>query len=290
MTLVDDGTLSLDAPLSTYLPDAPDRTVATVTLRQLLSFTSGLTADARVPCFGDPDWTLVDCARQILAMGVVHPPGEVFRYGGQHMHVAGALAEVVTGVPFAELFRQRVAEPLGMTRTRFVQMSDPARQPVTHPMPAGGAVSTLGDYGRFLEMIVHDGVAPDGTRVLSHAALVEMQADQIAGARYGSAASFRVAVESPYGLGEWIDWADAGGEALVLSSDGKFGFRPWVDKANDLFGVYLIEDRGEGFVEGDPDTATDGGKVHTSGLWVFVWVAEALGGSLPEVYYPARGR
>ena len=58
---------------------------------------------------------------------------------------------------------------------------------------------------------------------------------------------------------------------------------------NDLFGVYLIFDRGEGYVEGDPGaTAADEKKVQTSGLWVFRDTAAALGGSLPQDQYPDR--
>ena len=151
------------------------------------------------------------------------------------------------------------------------------------------AISTLGDYGRFLEMIAHDGVAPSGARILSSEAIAEMQRNQTADARFASGSVFRMRLKSPYGLGEWIDWTDADGNSLVLSSDGKFGFRPWIDHANDLFGVYLIFDQGQGYSEGDPDaSADDADKVHTSGLWVLTDTAAALGGSLPEEYYPDR--
>lgn len=226
----------------------------------------------------------------ILRGGIVHPPGAGFRYGSQHMIVAATIAEIVTGTPYAQLFRERIAEPLAMEHTTFVQSGSGGEiEGVTNPNPAGSAISTLGDYARFLEMIVHDGLAPDGTRILKAESVAEMQRNQIADADYITASAFRVDLESPYGLGEWLDWTDAQGNALVLSSDGAFGFRPWIDKVNDLYGVYLIVDKGEGYVEGDPDApADDGGKVHTSGLWVFTDVAEALGGSLPKVYYPDR--
>ena len=293
MSLVDEGLIDLDEPISTYVPELEQlrNKVGTITMRQLLSFTSGLVADAKLPCYSTGDVSLQECAAQFARAGVVHDPGAAFRYGGQHMFMAGAVAEIVTGVPFAELFQQRVAVPLGMAHTGFVQTASGGQvENVTHTTPAGGAISTLGDYGRFLEMIVHDGVAPDGTRILEAATVAEMQENQIEGAEYMTASAFRVERESPYGLGEWLDWTDENGEALVLSSDGAFGFRPWIDKVNDLYGVYLIVDTGEGYVEGDPFApADDGGKVHTSGGWVFSDVAEALGGSLPAVFYPDRG-
>ncbi|MEQ1652748.1 MAG: serine hydrolase, partial [Hyphomicrobium sp.] len=203
-------------------------------MRQLLSFTSGLVSEDDVPCVSDPNSTLVDCAITLASLPLVHPPGEVFRYGGQHLYVAAAIAEVITGVPYADLFRQRIAEPLGMTKTFFLQVDGSRYTDVTNTKPAAAAVTTLGDYGRFLEMITHDGVAPDGTRLLQSATIAEMQTNQIADARYGNAAPFRVADESPYGLGEWLDWTYPDGSAMVLSSDGAFGFRPWIDKQNDL--------------------------------------------------------
>lgn len=291
MTLVDDGLIDLDAPISTYAPGAAGYEVGTITMRMLLSFTSGLVADESVPCFDDPDATLLGCATTILQQGTIHTPGTRFRYHGSHMHVAGAIAELVTGQSFVGLLNERILQPLGMTRTGMLQVGDYRLDDVTHPSPAGTAVSTLGDYARFLEMIVHEGVAPDGTVVLTAESVAEMQRNQIADADYGRAAEFRMQLESPYGLGEWLDWTDEDGSALVLSSDGKFGFRPWIDRENDLFGVYLVYDQGEGYVEGDPDApvgAATGPKVHTSGLWIFEWAAEALGGSLPEVYYPDR--
>ncbi len=289
MTMVDEGLIGLDEPIATYVPELEGRKTGEITMRQLLSLTSGLVADVKVPEIEDPAVTLQESARAVLAKGVVHPPGEAFRYGGQHMEVAGAVAERITGLPFEQLFQQRIAQPLGMTGTRFLHTGDPQRLDVTHPKPAGSAVSTLGDYGRFLEMIVHDGVAPNGDVVLSAESIAEMRTNHTETVRYATASPFRVATRAPYGLGQWIDWTYPDGRAMVLSSDGAFGFRPWIDHENDLFGVYLVVDMGNGFVEGDPDApADDGGKVHTSGLWVFERSAEAVGGRLPIDEYPHR--
>src|SRR4051812_14918461 len=132
-------------------------------------------------------------------------------------------------------------------------------------------------------MIAHGGLAPDGTRILQSATVEEMQTNQIEGARYAKAASFRMQEKNPYGLGEWLDWVAPDGASIVVSSDGAFGFRPWIDKQNDIVGVYMVDDHGGGYVDGDPRaSANDEGKVHTSGNWVYVDVAEALGGSLPK--------
>jgi CubicO group peptidase (beta-lactamase class C family) len=162
MTLVDEGVLALDEPIATYVPQLAGFAVGTITMRQLMSFTSGLVGDNGAPaCVTTGTGTLQECAAEILRLGAVRPPGSAFVYGSQHMHVAGAIAEIVTGRSFFDLFDQRIAQPLGMDHTVFFQLRDPTSTTVDHPMPAGGAATTLGDYARFLEMLVHDGVAPD---------------------------------------------------------------------------------------------------------------------------------
>ncbi len=292
MTLVDDGLIDLDQPISEYVPGA-DRapgTTGQITMRMLLAFTSGLLASERFPCMDDPTSTLQACAREIVARGVVHPPGTGFRYGSQHLQVAAAIAEIVSGKSFVELFNERVAGPLGMTTTAFSQTGSGGQfTDVTNPVPAGSAVSSMADYARFLEMLVHGGVAPDGTRIISEAALAEMDLNHTDTVDYITASSFRVNTRGVYGLAHWIDWTYPDGSWMVMSSDGARGFRPWIDRENDLFGVYLINDQGEGYVEGDPDAPVDdAGKVHTSGMWVFSDVAAALGGALPEDFYLHR--
>ena len=46
-----------------------------------------------------------------------------------------------------------------------------------------------------------------------------------------------------YGLGEWRDLVDDRGNAIQLSSQGAFGFSPWIDRQRHLIGVFLVNDR-----------------------------------------------
>jgi hypothetical protein len=45
-----------------------------------------------------------------------------------------------------------------------------------------------------------------------------------------------------YGIGEWRDIVDGDGNAVQLSSQGKFGFSPWIDNQRGYLGVFLVED------------------------------------------------
>lgn len=282
MTLVDEGLLDLDEPLATYLPEV-NGPQARITLRQLMAFTSGVEFDEKVPCYSDFSVTLAECNAEILDLPLLGAPGTGYRYTGTHLHVAAGLAEAVTGQTWEEIFQERVAEPLGMTSTTFT--SD-LRPDVTasdgHPAPAGGAFSTLGDYGRFMEMLMHDGLAPDGTRIVSEESLAEMSTNQIADAEWIAGAASRKVNETPYGLAHWLDIISPEGETLLESSPGAFGFRPWFDHVNDIAGVYLIVDRDDSRISDSPLGAAGAEDIQTSGNFVARGSAEALGGRVPQ--------
>jgi CubicO group peptidase (beta-lactamase class C family) len=280
MSLVDEGKIDLDAPISTYLPEATGPS-GRITMRQLVSFTSGLEYDEKIPCYNDPSITLAACNSQILSLPLLGAPGTGYRYTGTHLHVAAGVAQAVTGQEWEDLFQARVAGPLGMTSTTFVSPLRAAASPDGHPLPAGSGISTLGDYGRFLEMLVHDGVAPDGTRILSSEAVAEMSVDQTGDAKFMSAASYRKADETPYGVAHWLDASTPDGTILLESSPGKFGFRPWIDHVNGVAGVYLVVDQDDSHVADSPDRAPGAADVQTSGEFVITGTAEAVGGRSP---------
>src|ERR1700674_3771806 len=71
MSLVDSGAISLDDTVSKYLPDWTGQE-GTITIRQLMSHTSGLPADNA--CLGDATLTLTQCVGQIRDAGLIAPP------------------------------------------------------------------------------------------------------------------------------------------------------------------------------------------------------------------------
>jgi hypothetical protein len=82
-----------------------------------------------------------------------------------------------------------------------------------------------------------------GKRVLSKDAIREMEKDQTGGAEQKSATLARLTAGSKYGLGEWLDRTNENGQGVEISSPGAFGFRPWIDRENDLLGVFVVEIR-----------------------------------------------
>ena len=95
MQLVDEGLVDLDAPVRTYLPDlslADEATTAAVTVRQLLTHTSGI-GDLDFGLFGRGD----DCVRRFVAglagRPMLHEPGRFMSYCNSGFPVLGSLIE-----------------------------------------------------------------------------------------------------------------------------------------------------------------------------------------------------
>jgi CubicO group peptidase (beta-lactamase class C family) len=174
--------------------------------------------------------------------GVIrNAPGAEVRYGSGSMQVVGAAMEKITGKAFNDLFLERIARPCGMSaETTYV------RQPENrNPMLAGSAFSSQPDYSKFLEMIARKGVGAGGKRVLSEAAVHEMQRDQTGAAPLKTASNDRMGRLSHYAIGEWVDVEDAKGRTQQVSSPGAFGARPWVNLDRNLYAFFLMRrDRG----------------------------------------------
>lgn len=228
MTLVDEGRIGLDEPISKYLPNFTGEK-STITLRQLLSHTSGLPSEHR--CLSDSSTTLAECVEQISQVRLRAAPGTQFRYGGVSFQVAGRVAEVVSGKSWNTLFEEKIKAPLNMVNTSYGNTEN--------PRIAGGASSTVQDYANLLQMHLNKGQF-NGKQVLSTTAIDEMERDQTSEI---PVAYTPMPDTRHYGLGEWLDSVGRNGKAVQLSSQGAFGFSPWMDRQRNLIGVFLVNNR-----------------------------------------------
>lgn len=272
MSLVDDGKLSLDDQPSKYLPEFKDDPKDKATLRQLLSHSSGYPPYQPAGKPVDKYQTLTESVTNVLPLPLAHQPGERFDYGGLAMQVAGRMAEVAGGKNWEDLFQDRIARPCGMENTHFT----PVDQGDGHsPMLGGGARSTLNDYARFLSMIFNDGAFGE-VPVLSSGAIREMQADQVRSA-FVKPGEFVEHVRGSkhtaiYGLGEWREQLDAGGNAVLISSPSWAGTYPWIDKTIGVYGIIIAH------VEG-PNVERD----HFSGFYSSPALAQLVRNALTPV-------
>jgi len=238
MTLVDEGRVALDAPVSTYLPEFTGA-VGTPTIRQLLSHTSGIGQDS---CIWQQDSSLRACAAEVATNGLDSQPGDRFSYGNTSFSVVGRVIEVVTGTSFEKAFEARIGGPVAMTSTRFDGSS---YQTAANPVPAASGESSLDDYGRFVRMISSRGEI-DGRRVLSEQSVLEIEKDQVAGASNRGDAAVQTTGIPTYGLGVWRDVVSSADDGVIVSGNGAYGFYPWIDRARNAYGVLAVYDARHG--------------------------------------------
>ena len=107
------------------------------------------------------------------------------------------------------------------------------------PWVPGGAVSTLSDYTRFVQMLLGEGMW-HGNRVLAAASVKEMLKNQVP-KRIDVKASKAATSDLAYGLGTWIETTKDG--VVRLSDPGALGFTPWIDPDLRIGGVFAVKER-----------------------------------------------
>ncbi|WP_161956858.1 serine hydrolase domain-containing protein [Sphingosinithalassobacter portus] len=122
MQLVEQGKVSLDAPLSTYLPDYPGPGAA-ATVRQLLNHTSGIKSYTAIPGWlveanTARAWTTAELIAQFSDQPLDFDPGTDQRYNNSGYVLVGAVIEAVTGKPWYVALRERILDPLGIADIR----------------------------------------------------------------------------------------------------------------------------------------------------------------------------
>ncbi|MEV7793340.1 serine hydrolase [Streptomyces sp. NPDC087512] len=112
---IERGALELEAPVASYLPDFGRAGKQDVTLRHLLTHTSGFRA--WIPLYSAP--TYEEKVRLVYDEAPVSPPGTAYLYSDLNMISLQLVLEEVTGRTLDVLLREEVTGPLGLRRTRY---------------------------------------------------------------------------------------------------------------------------------------------------------------------------
>jgi dipeptidyl aminopeptidase/acylaminoacyl peptidase/CubicO group peptidase (beta-lactamase class C family) len=196
MQLVDEGRLDLDAPVVDVLPElqlSDSDTVKQVTLRHLLTHTSGIDGDVFTDT-GRGDDCVAKYVERLDEAAQVHPLGATFSYCNSGFVLAGRMIEAVTGKTWDAVLRERLIDPLGLTHT--VTLPEEAillRAAIGHEAPAGQEprpVSTFllprsvgpaglitaaaADVLAYAKLHLTGGLAPNGDRLLSESSVAVM--------------------------------------------------------------------------------------------------------------------
>lgn len=119
--LIVEGRIDPDEPVAAILPIAHGSEAQRITLRMLLTHTSGLPATSKI--WMDPTVPFAARLERAMSVDLESAPGETFRYSCLGYICAGALAERITGQVFPDLVRQYVTQPLGLSATQYGPIS-----------------------------------------------------------------------------------------------------------------------------------------------------------------------
>jgi CubicO group peptidase (beta-lactamase class C family) len=116
MQQIERGAIRLEEPVATYLPAFAANGKGGITVRQLLTHTSGL--KPWMPLWSDwPDKTSRIAA--VLDVAPTSPPGTTYVYSDLNLITLGVLLERQTGKPLDQLVRERITVPLKLKDTGY---------------------------------------------------------------------------------------------------------------------------------------------------------------------------
>ncbi|WP_417514441.1 serine hydrolase domain-containing protein [Minwuia sp.] len=276
LMLVEQDRLSLDDPVSKYLPHLSDLSVSTltgteparqpITIRDLMRHTSGFTygffgfgqtrlayQGADVGSWQDTNAELVD---KLSKLPLEHQPGTVWEYSVS-TDVLGRVIEVVTGRTLGAALHEMILDPLKMTDTHFrIPAADRDRiVNGTTPLPdytedrafesgGGGLASTIDDYHRFTRMLRNGGEL-DGVRLLQPETVETMTRDHLFSAGLKKGKYFIPGGGHGFGLGVAVkleqDSSGLSGPVGTYYWGGFAGTTFWVDPVNDLIVIVMIQ-------------------------------------------------
>ncbi|WP_458687854.1 serine hydrolase [Nocardia tengchongensis] len=238
MRLVDQGELDLDTPLAEVLPElrlSDSDTAARVTMRHLLSHTSGIDGDVFTDESGRGDDCLERYVAELAHTDCVLPIDTLWSYCNAGFSLAGRIIEVLTGMTWDQAIRELVFEPLGLRHTVTLPEEALLHRAATghlpgpdggyrraerwvlprHAGPAGLIATTARDVLTFARLHLDGGVAPDGQRLLAADSVQRMQTEQVVLPQPNS-----LQVDS-WGLGWWR--ADWNGHRVIGHGGGTLG-------------------------------------------------------------------
>ncbi|MEH6583641.1 MAG: serine hydrolase [Halioglobus sp.] len=253
MALADDDdkvNFEIDEQISNYLPW--QGVWPGVTTKHLLSNRSGIPGIDQLGGYGAhlcqifPVGQLQTCGQIIyqtpLPDLISSPANTAFDYGGSQWQLAGAVAEIVGGASFAQLFDQYIAGPCELEIFRYGNNLTSATDwdgnvdslvGLDNPNAEAGAASNLSDYAKLLSMHLNDGSCGD-TQVLSKEAVEFMRIERSTPADTQQ--------DRGYAMGWWVKPALDGDSSYLYFATGVSGPVAWIDLKRNYGGYVALED------------------------------------------------
>ena len=200
---IDEGLLSLDEKIcesfKEYLPENPSKNLTELTVRHLLTMTTGF--DHALFFGDDPErYITKDWIAHFFKQDFTHEPGKNFLYCNFNTYMLGCLIEKKANMKLMDYLNPRLFEPLE------IYSPDWTCCPMGHVHAANGLYLTIDEFAQFGQMLLHKGVYK-GKRIVSEEylelATIKQTADNI---------------EEEYGFHFWINK-----DKNIFRADGKYG-------------------------------------------------------------------
>jgi len=247
MILYDENKIRLDDPIVSYIPTFGGGDKDNVTVRQLLTHTSGLPA-------GRDIWRIAQTPLEARALVLSTPlegrPGAQYIYSDLGADVLGLLVEVVSGEPLDKFLTRRVFDPLGMNETMYrpadslryriapTEVTPPRGYPLrgeVHDENAyalggvaghAGLFSTAADLSVFAQMMLNGGEY-NGVQIIS-----KQTVDLFTSRSFGHRALGWDTAEGDYGSGRFLG-------PTAYGHTGFTGTSMWIDPEREMFVILL---------------------------------------------------
>jgi CubicO group peptidase (beta-lactamase class C family) len=262
MMMQDEGKLSIEDPVSKYIPEFA-AVQGKVTLRHMLTHTSGM--GEATPDELNGAKTLADLVPIYAKKPLAFEPGSQWKYCQTGINMLARVVEVVSKQQFPEFLQARIFKPLGMKDTTFYlaekqmpRLVTPARRegeglidaqigllqgkPATstdrYPAANGGLFSTGPDYAAFARMMLNGGEWK-GRRYLTKASYDLMTHSQTGSIKAGFIPGHG------WGLGVGVVVDPQGQTAMnkpgTFGHGGAYGTQAWIDPGNGVALVLMVQ-------------------------------------------------
>ena len=251
MLLVERGLVKLDAPVQTYIPEFTGAGREAVTVRELLTHTSGLPPDIETKS----DWHgQAEAIRKACAASLQSKPGTAFKYSDINFFLLGEIIQRVSHTPLEVFVQREIYGPLKMTDTGY--LPSPEKIPRIAPTEVVAGKPWRG--------VVHDPTARHMGGVAGHAGLFTTAPDlaryarmlvnlgELDGVRLFKPETVRLMtrVQTPPGISSWrgLGWdinssfSGPRGDIFPPGSYGHTGWTGgslWIDPYSRTFVIFL---------------------------------------------------
>jgi CubicO group peptidase (beta-lactamase class C family) len=251
MLLIERGRVKLDQRVSVYIPEFTGERRELVTVRELLTHTSGLPPDIETKT----DWQgEAEAIRKACAEKLQNPPGTVFKYSDINFILLGEIVQRVSRTPLEVFVQREIYGPLKMTDTGYLPppeklpriaptevvdgrpwrgvVHDPTSRHMGGVAGHAGLFTTAADLARYARMLLNLGEL-DGVRIF--------QPDTV---KLMTAVQSPPAISAQRGLGWDIDTPFSGprGDIFPIGSYGHTGWTGgslWIDPFSKTFVIFL---------------------------------------------------